>query len=376
MRDRYARAGLFALALGLASSACLLKPHVGPAHSPGPLGAITEAERLGYIRHAQVWQRTDVSSMDLARGPQGPKSFTPFQTITCDYVEAPRRGTTPKFHCALAPGEVVKVKYGNAEGKVYAQVAATRLFWALGFGTNAEYRVKVQCRNCPADPWNATQPRLPLATFEPAVVEREVPGEEIAHKPDEGWRFKELDLVDEAQGGAPAPQRDALRLLAAFVQHSDNSPNNQRLVCLPDGVHKEAGGHATCTAPFMYIEDLGSTFGRGNFWHQKTTARANYREWSRVPMWDDASACRARLKPGMVQPTLKDPVVSEAGRRFLADLLLKLSDRQIRDMFAAGTIDKRGWSSPRHDKNNGTLDQWVQAFKHRRDEIANRHCPS
>ena len=84
----------------------------------------------------------------------------------------------------------------------------------------------------------------------------------------------------------------------------------------------------------------------------------------------------ARLKPGLKQPTLKDPVVSEVGRRFPADLLLQLSDRQIRDMFAAGTIDKRGWSSPRHVRNNGTLDRWVRAFKRRRDEIVNRRCPS
>ena len=45
-------------------------------------------------------------------------------------------------------------------------------------------------------------------------------------------------------------------------------------------------------------------------------------------------------------------------------------------MFAAGTIDKRGWSSPRDVRNNGTLDRWVRAFKRRRDEIVNRRCPS
>jgi hypothetical protein len=337
---------------------------------------VSEAERLAYIRHAQVWHPTDVSTMDLARGPQGPKSFAPFQTITCDYVEKPRHATTPKFDCALAPGDVVKVKYGQAEGKIYAQVVSTRLFWALGFGTNADYRVTVQCRNCPADPWNATEPRLPLVTFDHAMVERGLHGEEIAHKPDEGWGFEELSLVDESAGGAPAAQRDALVLLAAFVQHSDNSPNNQRFICLAEGVQTDAGGQATCTAPFMYIDDLGSTFGRGNFWHQKTTARADYGEWSKVPMWEEATGCRAHLKPGMTEPTLKDPVVSEAGRRFLADLLLQLSDAQIRDMFAAGTIDKRGWPSPRDDRNNGTLEQWVEAFKHRRDEVVNRHCPS
>ena len=82
MRKRIATSNAVAWVLALASPACLLKPNIGPPGEPGPLGAISEAERLGYIRHAQVWHRTDVSAMDLARGPQDAKSFTPFQTVT------------------------------------------------------------------------------------------------------------------------------------------------------------------------------------------------------------------------------------------------------------------------------------------------------
>src|SRR4029079_4347566 len=126
----------------------------------------------------------------------------------------------------------------------------------------------------------------------------------------------------------------------------------------------------------MYINDLGSTFGRGNMRDQSTIGRANYKEWSRVPMWDDPEACRAKLGAKLREPTLKNPVVTAAGRRFLADLLMQLSDRQIRDMFEAGTIDQRGWPKPEDEaKKNGTIDQWVDAFKKRRDAIVNHHCP-
>ena len=40
---------------------------------------------------------------------------------------------TPKFECEVTPGDVVKVKYGENNGEVFAEVAASRLFWALGF---------------------------------------------------------------------------------------------------------------------------------------------------------------------------------------------------------------------------------------------------
>jgi len=363
------------MAIAFACCGCaLLKVKTGSGGPPGPLGAITEDERLEYIHRAQVWHPTDVGTRNLARGQEGPKSFAPHQVITCDYVGTPTSGTTPKFNCKMPDGDVIRVKYGRTEGEVYAEVVASRLFWALGFVTDAAYQVKVRCRDCPADPWRATQPRLRVATFDPAMVERQVAGEEIAHRPNQGWKFKELDLVDAAAGGASRAQLDALILLAAFVQHGDNSANNQRFVC-PESALKKEGGRTTCTEPLMYISDLGSTFGRGNIWDQQTIGRANYKEWSRVPMWDDPATCRAKLGAKLRQATLKDPVVTEAGRRFLADLLVQLTDDQIRDIFEAGTIDQRGWPTPGDEaRKNGTIDQWVSAFKKRRDAIVNHHC--
>src|SRR5262245_23857395 len=190
MRRSFPAAALVALAC----CGCVLKVPTGPAGPPGPLGAITKDERLGYIRKAQVWHPTNVGARDLARGPTGPKSFAPRQAITCDYVETPLAGTTPKFSCKLPNGDMIRVKYGRTEGEVYAEVVATRLFWALGFGADADYRVRVKCRGCPADPWRAKQPRLREATFDPAMVKREVAGEDIATRPYQGWQFAELEL--------------------------------------------------------------------------------------------------------------------------------------------------------------------------------------
>ena len=67
--------------------------------------------------------------------------------------------------------------------------------------------------------------------FDPAVIERKM-GKEWPHDDTRGWSWSELDLVNAEAGGAPREQRDALRLLAVFFQHTDNKPANQRIVCM------------------------------------------------------------------------------------------------------------------------------------------------
>src|SRR5262249_30248699 len=114
----------------------------------------TKSERQELLKRVQVWGPTDIPSMDLRLGPQGREAFQPGQEVTCDYVydeELP--GTSRKFNCAISKNEVVKVRYGEDNGKVEGEVIATRLLWALGFGADAVYPVKVRCRGCSADPW-------------------------------------------------------------------------------------------------------------------------------------------------------------------------------------------------------------------------------
>jgi hypothetical protein len=311
--------------------------------------------------------------MDMRAGPPG--GFSLHADVACDYVVPPQKlsGHSAKFVCKLPGGDVVKVKYGEANGEVFAEVAATRLFWALGFGADAMYPVRLTCHDCPADPWRAPAPRLPSVVFEHATIEHKTPGHEIVTKPDQGWKFGELDLVDELQGGAPRAQRDALVLLAVFVQHGDNKAQNQRLVCLPG--ESQAAVEGCPGASFLMIQDMGNTFGRGTLIHAPTTGSANFKEWSTVPLWKDPAGCETHLGGNLDHHTLKDPVVGEAGRRFLADLLGRLSDDQIRGMFEAAGIEARQWASAEHSDRNGTVDQWVAAFKTRRDALASRTCP-
>jgi hypothetical protein len=255
------------------------------------------------------------------------------------------------------------VKYGKDNVEVYAEVAAARLLWALGFGADRWYPVTVVCHGCPPDPFHDQSKRLDSVTFDIAAIERKMAGKTMETKPEEGWAWKELDLVDDAQSAEQKTQRDALKLLAVFLQHTDSKPVQQRLICQ----EKEAKGDAmeACREPFMLIHDIGLTFGRANVFNTNQASGANFDRWAAIPIWKDPKMCVGKLS-GSITGTLTDPVISEAGRKFLADLLVQLSDTQLHDMFEVARF-------PQH--SSAPIDAWVDLFKKKRQEIVDVSCP-
>ena len=345
---------------GVTANACSL-------NSAAPMSpADVSKPRLQVVRRAQVWRRTPVSSMNLEAGPPV-TGFMPGQTVTCDYVDDKPSGGTPKFLCKTAGGDTLKVKYGRDNGEVFAEVAASRLFWALGFYADAEYPARVVCRGCSEDPWTKRERVAGERVFEYATIERKFQAREFDPE-DPGWAWPELDLVDESAGGAPRSQRDALKLLAVFIQHSDTKPEQQRLVCLDDA---RSDRDAACRQPVMMINDLGVTFGKANNLNRNEPGSTNLEKWSKVPIWKDEKRCVAHLSKSLTG-TLEDPVISEAGRRFLADRLAQLRDAQIRDLFQVSRVAER--TAKDGEPQGAGVNAWVAAFKAKRDEIAARRC--
>ena len=330
---------------------------------------VTASERLAAIKRAQVWQPTNVRALDLKTGPQGKGAFAPNATVACDYVEEAFAGATPKFGCAIDGKDRVKVRYGRGNYEIFAGVAATRLLWALGFGADLLYPVHVVCRGCPrkialADPQSAASGE---ARFEYAAIERKMPGREIeAPSAGEGWSWRELDLVDERAGGAPLAHRDALKLVAVLLQHTDNKPEQQKLLCMDEHVKDLAD----CTSTFMMVHDVGLTFGTATLMNRMTRSSANLQAWSRTPVWKDVQHCIANLPPSQTG-TLTNPIISEAGRKFLSDLLAQLSDRQLQDLFAGARLDEKPGPN---GEAGGSVVEWVDAFKKKREEIAGARC--
>lgn len=363
--------GLGTIAVSL-SAACAL-PHAKALAGPRKLDRVSPEVRAEYIRRATMWQPTRIPEMDLYHGPQGKGSFEPDQQVACDYSTPDKRltGNTPKFLCDLGGGDVVKVKYSS--GEVYAEVAASRLLWAIGFGSERDYPVQVTCRNCPIEPWFwSTERKVAEKKYQFASIQRKLEGKEIQSKDVEGWAWPELDRVDERMGGAPRAQWDGLKLLAVFLQHSDSKAGNQGFICLPGGVVKDEEGNEDCKKPFMYIHDVGLTFGKATLLNN---TRVDLAAWRSQPVWKDARQCIGNQKKSL-SGTLVNPRISEAGRKFLADLLTQLSDQQILDMFRAARVDRleEKIGTP-HGERLVTLEDWVDVFKKKRDEIANQRCP-
>ena len=306
--------------------------------------------------------------MDLRAGPKGADAFPPNQAVTCDYTEAPRHGATRKFHCALPDGDVIKVRYGANNGEVQASVLATRLLWALGFQADRVYPVRVTCRGCSADPWTNRGSRNEVHEFDPAVIERKPVGRVMLDNDGKqsGWSWRELDLVDASLGGAPQAQRDGLTLLAVFMQHSDSKSDQQRFLCV-DGFTADG----QCREPFLMIHDVGMTFGHANTWNKGSSGSVNFDNWSTTPIWRDPAACVGHLSQSHTG-TLGDPRISEAGRKFLADLLVQLSDQQLRDLFEVAGVTRR--FDPSGKASPVPVENWIQAFNQKRNEIVTNRC--
>ncbi len=372
-------------------SACASGRYGPPKDTEAPKGKhtlkkLSVEERQQVMERAKVWEPINTGSVDIIRGPVlAPSQRIPAET-TCTFVfpEKPLTGMTPKFNCDISKrssrgeSDVVKVKYGEKNGEVYAEVAGSRLLWALGFKADVMYPTRVTCLGCPPDPfatsgenWQRGSPADgSTRVYEPAVIEREG-GSKVEVPGYEGWAWPELDKLATSPGGATRAHLDALKLLAVFIQHSDSKPGQQELVCEDGAKRTDAKGNETCASAFLVIKDLGGSFGKATRFN---TSKMSLEDWSSVSVWKDAKQCIGNM-PRSLTGTLEDPKISEAGRRFLADRLMRLRDRQIRDLFTVSNVVKRGEMIEVDGKKRPvTVDDWVRVFKQKREAIIRARC--
>jgi len=364
-------------------------------------------DRLDAMHAAALFQVKAVAEADIMKGPEQDKKH--FQLhyndkVICDFATPGSKmgGNTPKFACKITRVESVdgttqnltpdmdeqdpvKVKFGANDNEVYAEMVSTRLMWALGYYADSWFPVRVECHNCPENPISgsgATSTR----TFDPATIVRKYPGKKMYEdgKEEEGWSWKELDSAN----GRPTYERDGLKLLAAFIQHSDNKPPQQRLTCDKVKVDDKAQPFkTTCNNSIMLVQDVGATFGGGGWFTSNGSAKMNLHIWSGKKLWNkvgtDAAPkqCEAALRKSLTaHDGLDNPKISEEGRRFDAGLMCQLSDKQIEDLFRVA----RAAAMPEYHNSDGSfkagvdeasvIKQWVEAFKRKREELAQGRC--
>jgi hypothetical protein len=331
-----------------------------------PVNQRAASLREDALRAARVWQPPPVppGQADFAANPSHPAGFGLTDVVDCRFSTQPVGGTTEKFNCEIAPGDVVKVKYGSANPELHAEVAATRLLRALGFGADGMFVVaKVRCAGCPRFPFQSLRcmARIGIESlcypggidfssvveFDPAVIERRIPGRKIETFSDQGWSWYELDKIDPAYGGSARAEVDALRLIAVFLAHWDNKGANQRLMCppgatLPDGA---------CGQPLAIMQDVGATFG---------PTKLDLSNWRATPVWAHAAECRISMKSLPFNgATFSDRQISEDGRQFLLQLIEQLSRVQIENLFAGSRVT----SLEALVASNRDASAWADAFQ-------------
>lgn len=333
----------------------------------------TPSARWEAIHRAKIVEDENIdhiSKRDIFKGPSVSNSFNFAETVVCDWQPKPKnhKGKSRKFFCTL-PGEknTIKVKIPEKnvfKSEVWSEVTATRLFWALGFPADPMYPVKVLCRNCPEDPWKEKGP-LADRLFEYANIERKIPGKKtIELFDDQGWSFTEdLPRSSEIYGGATQAQKDALKLLMVLIYNPDTSNRNQRLMCDENSIYKNQNGESNCRKPLMVVQDLGCTFGYlkylGGF-----TGIMDLEHWKEIPIWKDPQNCIGALNRYPVTK-FKNPKISEAGRKYLADRLSRLTQKQILDIFRYARVEGLG----------DTPEDWAETFNKKVRQIVDQRCP-
>lgn len=124
----------------------------------------------------------------------------------------------------------------------------------------------------------------------------------------------------------------------------------------------------------MLIHDVGHAFGEANRLNRPSISGVNLEKWSTTPVWKDEAQCVGNLSKSFTG-NLSNPRISEEGRKFLADLLVQLTDAQLTDLFtvahfAEGPARMRAAGTPAD-----TVALWVKVFKQKRDQIVQAHCP-
>ena len=382
------RSGLLTIAVCIASSvvvAAVLLPagrEASPVAFEGPHARgvwpleprVAEQARNAALRQARVWTPRSAASANLGANPSDPTGTLSEPIVRCRYLDGPARGTTPKFDCVLPDGEIVKVKYGHT-GEIPAEVAASRLLTALGFGADQMFLVpRLRCYGCVRTPFYTywlldklrardllvrSIPEDRYTDFEWPSVERHFDGVTIEAGQERGWAWFELEPIDSSLG-ANRDERDALRLAAVLLAHWDNKAPNQRLACLAPA----PAGPSTCPRPFALINDLGATFGPN---------KLDLDHWREFPIWTDAAGCTVSMRHVPYGgSTFPDAAISEAGRQLISRELSALSERQVLELFTSARFREFFGSGDRR----GDARAWTRAFLDKVRQIADAGpCP-
>jgi hypothetical protein len=248
-----------------------------------------------------MWERVNIAQRDLFYGPGGRDMQPDLSRIT--FIKEEKGGHNKKYRIKDGSGMVWVAKLGR---EAQPETAAVRLLWALGFKTEINYLV----------------PTLTIpgkGTFRNVRVEARP--ENIERLGNWDWRKNPFIGTNEFQG---------LKIMMVLIHNWDIVEINNNILGTIGRSGKEL---------HYIVGDLGRTFGRlGNnnfpiiYRLGRTTGRPN--QYAKSILVREVENGKIELSyKGKLRGIFKD--ISVSNGRWLADLLLQLSDRQIEDAFRA-----------------------------------------
>lgn len=331
------------------------------------IGTLSKAQRLEYIKKAELWRpesELNIGAIDFKRGPYEKMKYVPDELVTCHYVpmkeayETGRpNGMSSKFKCRGADGKDFKVKYGGA-GDVMAEVASSWLLTAIGSYGDKMYPVRLNCPDCPSDPFKSEKDPGAWTQGQMVAIEEKL-GERMESEPNSGIGFDEFYLIEDKVGA------EALSGMIQFLSNSDNKAENQAIACQKKDVVAGPDGKAVCNRPVAYLQDMGISFGGRGWYHN---SRMNFDKWARERIWDDPRECVMHLNAthtsslSGVDPIGRDMhQIGEQARQLMIARLSLLSRRQLEDIFNAARAPQR---APEHSAG-----EWADLFLSKVDAL-------
>lgn len=244
-----------------------------------------------------LWERVNIRQQDLFLGPGGEAMQPDLSGVT--FIREDTGGHSKKYRIKDGSGNTWVAKIGD---ETQSETAAVRLMYGIGYKTEINYLV----------------PRLTIpgkGTFSNVRLEA---------RPDSVDRGKEWKW-----GGSPfenTRQMKGLMIMMAFLNNWDMKSANNVIL--------KTGGESQ-----YVISDLGVSFGKtgSNGWPiiwRFGRSRNNPEDYSKARFIKDVKNNRVKLVfNGKNRSRMKNFTTTDA--RWLADLLLDLSDKQIADAFRA-----------------------------------------
>lgn len=374
--------GALAVSLDEIKAAATDAPAPKPEKVKLKLGLVSKAERDNYVARSSMFRPAGelrTAAIDYKAGPYPKMKYAVEELVTCNYVPMKEayeggkpNGMTRKFKCRGADGKEFKVKYGEDNGELMTETAASWIFTGIGVYADRMYPVRVNCPDCPSDPFKSERDRGAWKQGQMAVIEDKL-GERIEYAANSGIGFDELHL---AQNRVEA---EALAGLAMLFGNTDNKAENQAVGCAKDDIVL-AGDRAVCAKPVVYLQDMGVSFGGRSIYHNR---RMHYRKWKNEDVWDNAEACIMRLNVVRTSSLREADAagrdmhqIGEAARQLLISRLSLLSRQQLVDIFNAARAPRR---APEH-----SAEEWADLFLSKVDKLrrplgrktpANFKCP-